>query len=229
MKNIEKYCYWCGDAATSREHVPPKGLFNELGNSNLKTVPSCTKHNEDFKLLDERFRFYLQSVSDTNYSMAQYESTVNKIFLDPKKVKFSESLKKTSNFEYINGEEKLVFDVDRDQQQRYFEKIIRGLYFLNQGKIIPEHLAVISFSEQFISLNFDYEKHISLLEKTIPITKLEAGDSNNYNIFRYSYFKFSDSFYVIMTFYNFTVVRGLVFNMNKHNNEINCGSRDLRR
>ena len=47
------YCYYCGKAASSREHVPPKCLFPEekdLANGvnyrkNLITVPSCDEHN----------------------------------------------------------------------------------------------------------------------------------------------------------------------------------------
>ncbi|MGJ4789529.1 hypothetical protein [Leptospira koniambonensis] len=218
-KKPVRNCYWCGDVATGKEHVPPKGLFNDLGNSNLKTVPSCKKHNEDFKLIDERFRFYLQCVSDTEYSMANFESTVNKIILDPQKAKFSESLKHSSKFEMVNGEERLVYDIDSNQQQKYFEKIIRGLYYLNQGKIIPEDMKVVSFSEQFISPNFDHKKHIATLEDMLPASKLLPGDFENYYIFRYSYYCFSDSFYVSMVFYNFTVVKGLVFNLTKSDNQ----------
>jgi hypothetical protein len=42
---IEKICYYCGERATTREHVPPKGFFSRKANLQLKTVPSCTKHN----------------------------------------------------------------------------------------------------------------------------------------------------------------------------------------
>ncbi len=54
MKN-DQYCYWCGEPATSKEHVPPKCLFpedkdikpilNETFREHLITVPSCDKHN----------------------------------------------------------------------------------------------------------------------------------------------------------------------------------------
>jgi hypothetical protein len=42
---IEKICYYCGERATTREHVPPKGFFPRKANLQPKTVPSCTKHN----------------------------------------------------------------------------------------------------------------------------------------------------------------------------------------
>lgn len=42
-----KICYFCGELATSKEHVPPQGLFpkKDIYRNNLITVPSCTLHN----------------------------------------------------------------------------------------------------------------------------------------------------------------------------------------
>ena len=65
-----KVCYFCGQPATSREHVPPKVFFPDEEDSltgvsrreNLITVPSCTKHNTDKSQLDE----YIYSVIISN-------------------------------------------------------------------------------------------------------------------------------------------------------------------
>ncbi len=38
-------CYVCGNAATTREHVPPKSFFPKGCGLQLKTVPSCPDHN----------------------------------------------------------------------------------------------------------------------------------------------------------------------------------------
>lgn len=65
-KKLKKeYCYWCGNEATTREHVPPKCLFPENKDTenyyktdfrkNLITVPSCLKHNTDKSGDDEYF------------------------------------------------------------------------------------------------------------------------------------------------------------------------------
>jgi hypothetical protein len=40
-----KTCYHCGAPATTREHAPPKSFFPPKANLQLKTVPSCEKHN----------------------------------------------------------------------------------------------------------------------------------------------------------------------------------------
>jgi hypothetical protein len=50
-----RFCYFCGDKATSKEHVPPKSFFPEESKCrlNLITVPSCDKHNNEKSETDE--------------------------------------------------------------------------------------------------------------------------------------------------------------------------------
>lgn len=53
-----KHCAYCGELATSRDHVPPQSLF--IGDrTNLLTVPSCDQHNGKRSGLDERFREFV--------------------------------------------------------------------------------------------------------------------------------------------------------------------------
>lgn len=40
-----KTCYRCDDPATTREHYPPKCFFPKGAGLQLKTVPSCARHN----------------------------------------------------------------------------------------------------------------------------------------------------------------------------------------
>jgi hypothetical protein len=61
MKNI-KYdltCCYCGGVATTKEHVPPKGIFTKPLPSDLITVPCCLKCNQIGSVNDEIFRTYL--------------------------------------------------------------------------------------------------------------------------------------------------------------------------
>lgn len=62
MKKDER-CYWCGNSATSREHVPPRCLFPAMKDieeiydksfrSKLISVPSCDEHNIEKSHEDE--------------------------------------------------------------------------------------------------------------------------------------------------------------------------------
>jgi len=38
-------CYVCGSPSTGMEHIPPRSFFPRGGNLQLKTIPSCTEHN----------------------------------------------------------------------------------------------------------------------------------------------------------------------------------------
>lgn len=51
-------CAYCGDPATSRDHVPPKCIFVR-GRDNLITVPACDAHNGPRSGLDARLLEFL--------------------------------------------------------------------------------------------------------------------------------------------------------------------------
>jgi hypothetical protein len=61
MKNIkgELACCYCGGVATTREHIPPKGIFNKPLPSDLITVPCCLRCNQEGSVNDEILKTYL--------------------------------------------------------------------------------------------------------------------------------------------------------------------------
>jgi len=59
-------CVFCGDPATTRDHVPPKGVFPDPKPSDLITVPACDSCNSDTKLDDEYFRWLVATGSGGN-------------------------------------------------------------------------------------------------------------------------------------------------------------------
>lgn len=62
--NQQESCAYCGEPATSRDHVPPKNLFDDR--TGVITVPACNTHNNKRSGLDERFReFVLLSAPNT--------------------------------------------------------------------------------------------------------------------------------------------------------------------
>src|SRR6516162_4089252 len=65
-KNQE--CVFCRNQCLStRDHVPPKGLFAEPRPQNLITVPACRKCNEGANLDDEFMqRFAMAQGTETN-------------------------------------------------------------------------------------------------------------------------------------------------------------------
>lgn len=58
-KNL-RMCVLCGkQVATTRDHIPPKGIFCKPRPDNLISVPACTRCNNGVSSLDERFKVNL--------------------------------------------------------------------------------------------------------------------------------------------------------------------------
>src|SRR5271169_6826938 len=62
-KQNQDECYLCGALATTRDHIPPLGLFPEPRPSNLVTVPACLACNRGRSLDDEYFRLMVTAGS----------------------------------------------------------------------------------------------------------------------------------------------------------------------
>src|SRR5438552_1273715 len=77
-------CYWCGEEATSRDHVPPRNLFPKHMRQDLETVPACDRHNIAFTKLEERMRFYLQAMSESEVALSEFDATTIRSLEDPK-------------------------------------------------------------------------------------------------------------------------------------------------
>ena len=56
-------CYLCGGEATTRDHIPPKGLFPAPRTANLITVPACSTCNQRASLDDGYLRLVLTTGS----------------------------------------------------------------------------------------------------------------------------------------------------------------------
>lgn len=54
-------CIYCGDEATTRDHIPPQSFFPKPAPSNLVTVPACFKCNNTFSGDEEYLRTILVS------------------------------------------------------------------------------------------------------------------------------------------------------------------------
>lgn len=57
------YCIYCGERASTRDHVPPKFLLERPLPTNLRTVPSCVRCNHNASLDEQYFLVLLGQVS----------------------------------------------------------------------------------------------------------------------------------------------------------------------
>jgi hypothetical protein len=142
---MSETCYMCDKVATTREHVPPQGLFPEskafkkIGKEipdmrkNLITVPSCEAHNTAKSNDDAFLRDVLTMCQGTNtIGQAQFLAKVKKS-IDTNRRKLSEfkfdnqvvSLKD----ELGEYETQAMSAVDLSPFNSAIHKIVRALYF----------------------------------------------------------------------------------------------------
>lgn len=140
-------CIYCGKTADTREHIPPKQFFKSTSNKPLITVPSCKVCNAGFQKDEDFFRqFYT--------SMLMERSSVAKQLMDGE---ISRSILRTpalghqmfSQMKLVDAYTKAglykgkmtmytVSDSDRGRINRVVTKIIKGLFYHEFSKTIPE-------------------------------------------------------------------------------------------
>ena len=157
-------CYWCGDSADSREHVPPRSLFPTVsdtpdGNdyrSQLVTVPSCYLHNGAKSSDDEYLLCVLaNSILGNNVGQDHAMAKVLRAMLRSRGLA-DRVLKGALNVDVedaITGkrEPTLALKVDARRVAVSIEHIARGLYFAQyqqrwtgKVRIVIEFLVVIN-------------------------------------------------------------------------------------
>jgi hypothetical protein len=124
--NKRKVCYYCGEPATTREHAPPKCFFPPKANLQLKTVPSCEKHNNT-KSGDDQ---YLLTHICMNAGAG--DNLPKKIFLNSvvPQLEFSEKFRRM----IAHGSQALPggavrYKVDLKRFDAFFDGLCHALYF----------------------------------------------------------------------------------------------------
>jgi len=179
MPRPAKTCYWCGAPAISAEHAPPRNLFPSGEDLRLVTVPSCKAHNEDFHLLDERFRVYLQGTSNSEIAATLFgDKTLRGLTLKPGLINSISAASVPAIFE---GEKTRAISISSADHDAYIEKITRALYFHHfreryQGTIRGA-------CSHFHSDKLDFRQLILLYHSVSP--SLTVGQNAHPDIFRY--------------------------------------------
>lgn len=135
-------CVLCGSRpAETRDHVPPKCLFEGLS-ADLITVPACGQCNNGASSDDEDFRFYVsaQVGKPTREAARLWDDGALKSFR--RKTKLREFVKSTMREETVQDVEgnsvvREAFRIPESVYQSVFERTTRGLYFHHTGRILP--------------------------------------------------------------------------------------------
>lgn len=197
----EEVCYWCGATPTSREHVPPKGLFPKNKRKDLKTVPSCDEHNHAFKKLDERMRFYIQGGCQTPSAFAEFNDTTIRGLKNPEQRALANSL---INSLKLLPDGNAVVSMEYREHYIYYEKIARGLHYLVHK--FPFFGVCKSFYRQGLGMQIEMAKAFRLFTPVFDRSIMSMiGPCADRSIFDYRYIDITGNnekmFAVRMRFY----------------------------
>jgi len=127
-------CYLCGAPATTRDHIPPLGVFPEPRPTDLITVPACSICNHDRSLHDEYFRVVVAAGSrDSPQSIALlHQRIIPRMRKTPALiVEFMRSVQRVDvhSADGIYLGRAPAFSFDHPRIQAVIDKIVRGLFF----------------------------------------------------------------------------------------------------
>ncbi|GEM_PF-1800434 len=124
-------CVYCGAAANTRDHVPPKALLEEPRPINLRTVPACGSCNEGWSLDEEYMAVVLAQVGHHPHLMAKVEEggAVDRA------LSAAPGLDEIITKSLSPGDDGRVwFQPDIDRISRITTKVAFGLYCLRYGR-----------------------------------------------------------------------------------------------
>lgn len=132
-------CIYCGQRATTRDHVPPKLLLERPFPNNLRTVPSCFRCNNRASLDEQYFLAMLGQISSSPTITAKIcdggiidRTLTRSPALEQRLIAALE----------VDGENgRVLIRPDMDRVSRVVKKIAVGLFVLHYGRV-PELAAV---------------------------------------------------------------------------------------
>jgi len=213
-KKLPEVCYWCGvalnDNVKEREHVPPLGFFPKGYRENLITVPACKTHNSALSALDEEFQLYIKSVAQSHISIADFKDRTVRSLEREEAKGFVERLKANTFYANIDGERAPIVRVDGPSFVKFFEKVIRGLYFYHNEQ--PPVGVVQGISPLFPTTEFDVLDFCKNMLTELRLAGTVQGDYYNPKVFSYEYINIREynCFLVAMYFYETVLVIGWV-------------------
>lgn len=142
-------CAICGERpATTRDHIPPAGIFPKPRPSDLVTVPCCLECNNSGSMWDERFRVYLslhvarndpewQNLLEKNVipTLNHNRRLTREIFESTKNI-----MLKTPGGLYLGKVTEIRWD--SEAHDRVIERTIRGLHYHHTGEILGNRATV---------------------------------------------------------------------------------------
>lgn len=165
------------------DHVPPKNFY-PVGSAPFRIkVPACKKHNEELTKLDERFRFYIQVACESEEAFAAFKDKTFRGLQKPEAKRFCNSLAASSRPATLNGVKSRAFEINPKEQERFFEKITRGIYFHHLEQ--PFLGTINTACTHLVNPKLDYKAFIATVKSMDD--DLEEGTVTDDSVFSYRF------------------------------------------
>jgi hypothetical protein len=144
MSDKDIKCVLCGKrVATTKDHVPPKGIFPKPRPNDLIKVPACFKCNHCASSTDEMFRVYLSLHvgTDTPRTKTLWEKHALRTINHNRKLK--QKIIKGMKPVYVRSQGGIILGRemgilwDSEVHDSIITRTVRGLYFYHFGVVLP--------------------------------------------------------------------------------------------
>jgi hypothetical protein len=163
-------CTYCGKSNPETfDHVPPACIFPDPKPKNLITVPCCINCNRDASKDDEYFKMMIALRGDvvTKPSGQILVQSVFRALSNPKKRRMLYALRRHMRPVTVNSPSGLylgkgaLYDVSLQRLDKVAVRIVKGLFFKEEGHLLPSSYDVKAFEESgLIDINSDVRRSI---------------------------------------------------------------------
>lgn len=188
-------CCYCGiHKATTKDHIPPKAIFNTPRPNDLITVPCCKECNIEASKYDERFKAYL------GIHVARIGGEAERLFKEGviPTAKHNRKLRQTvfqtmypvytaTEAGIITGKAMAV-PWDNKAHDVTIERIVRGLFFYHYGKIIGKNAIVTPYWFEKIPAGLGNELYYNSIGNgtfAYLYNKVEEGEYDSVWLFQF--------------------------------------------
>lgn len=168
-------CQLCGEVAElTADHLPQKSLYpKEIrgGIGNLNTVLACINCNNSAKVVDELLKVIVGLVGNAPWREQMLRSVDATLSKNRRLSSLITDNTKIESHAGVNGQraEVRVFKLPPTMNDQFFapiERIVKGLFFQEFGKVLVEHYELSIFWPEAISPSLSEQLKIALASAT---------------------------------------------------------------
>lgn len=190
----EPKCVYCGDLATTRDHIPPQNLFQKPYPP-LITVPACKPCNSEASVDDEYFRnvlildHRLENHPETKRLIEAFKRSLQRPEALGLRTSLVRNLRRvplisSTGLYYGQG---AALKGDFNRISKVLTRIVKGLFFHQFQKPLPGDCSISVHSSQEINQDLEAINSVLKMVKAIE-TRVTVGN----DVFSYSCVVFKD-------------------------------------